>query len=66
MKDNGYKNIYINKAMEVNELSYEQKVNYKWRIFETIYRDANLNIWNDVVMDKILEKTEHIYEELTK
>lgn len=48
------------------ELDYEQKVNYKWKIFETLCRDMDLNRCDDAVIDKILERVDHIYEELTK
>lgn len=51
---------------EVDELSYAQKINYKWRIFETICRDANLSACHDVFINNMLERTDHIYEELTK
>lgn len=51
---------------EVDELDYEQKVNYKFRIFELVCREACLNNCHDVAIDKILERVDHIYEELTK
>ena len=52
--------------IEFNRLNYEQKDNYKLRIFETICQDANLTGCHDVFINKMLERVEHIYEELTK
>lgn len=51
---------------EVDELDYEQKVNYKLRIFETIFPEKCLNVTPDSVINKVLEKVDYIYEELTK
>ena len=54
---------------EVDELDYEQKVNYKLRIFETIFPENvcdDLSWRVDTVIDKILKNVDHIYEELTK
>lgn len=49
---------------EIDELDYEQKVNYKLRIFETIFQKECQNDHADI--DKVLEEVDHIYEELTK
>ena len=53
---------------EVNELDYEQKVNYKLRIFETIFPEkCHITVINtDIVIDKVLKDVDYIYEELTK
>lgn len=51
---------------EVDELDYEQKVDFKWRIFEFICRDVLLNTCHDVAINKLLEKVDHIYKEITK
>lgn len=51
---------------EVDELNYEQKVNYKLRIFETIFPAKCQNAYADTVIDKVLKVVDHIYEELTK
>lgn len=51
---------------EVDELDYEQKVNYKLRIFETIFPMECQNVYADIVIDKVLKDVDHIYEELSK
>lgn len=53
-------------AYEVDELDYEQKVNYKLRIFETIFPKEYNILCADSIIDKILKNVNHIYEELTK
>lgn len=52
---------------EVDELDYEQKVNYKLRIFETIFPKWECsNVYANFDIDKVLYEVDHIYEELTK
>lgn len=52
--------------MKATNLNYEQKVNYKMRIFETIFPEKCQCAYADVVINKVLKDVEHIYEELTK
>lgn len=52
--------------MKDKELDYEQKVNYKWRIFEMIFPKDYFSLKSDIVINKILKDVDHIYEELTK
>lgn len=51
---------------EVDELDYDQKVNYKLRIFETIFPEKCQNAYSDIIINKVLMDVNHIYEELTK
>ena len=47
-------------------LDYKQRVDYKMRIFETIFPEKALNAYDDTVIDKVLKDVDHIYKELTK
>ena len=56
----------IERTYTNDELDYEQKVNYKLRIFETIFPEKAQNAYDDNVIYKVLKDVDFIYEVLTK